>query len=108
MPHHARESEASEAGRRCGNIEGPASVGRGTSGCTADGPRPVFLTVAEVGDVLRCSRQQVMRLIAWGDLRGAIRVGRAVRVPERELRRYLADAEIAPAGESDEAWRVAR
>lgn len=48
-----------------------------------------FLTVSEVADTLRVSSMTVYRLIKAGDLR-AVRVGKAYRIPEDEVDRYVA------------------
>ena len=58
--------------------------------------RARFLTVAEVADILRVSSMTVYRLIKAGDMK-ALRVGKAYRVPEDEVDRYLA-AGITRAG----------
>lgn len=50
--------------------------------------RARFLTVAEVADILRVSSMTVYRLIKAGDMK-ALRVGKAYRVPEDEVDRYL-------------------
>lgn len=47
-----------------------------------------FLTVAEVGTVMRMSKMTVYRLIHSGELE-AIRVGRSFRVPEQAINQYL-------------------
>lgn len=51
-----------------------------------------LLTVREAAERLSLSPRQVRRLIAWGQLR-AVRLGRAVRVPEGELER-LAEGQL--------------
>ena len=57
-----------------------AGVGR------ADGE--MLLTVAQVGAIMRLSRSTVYRLIEQGRL-PAVRVGRAVRVPESAVDAHL-------------------
>lgn len=52
-------------------------------------PKPYFLSATEVAHALRVSRMTAYRLINSGQL-GAVRVGRAYRVPERELSRFVA------------------
>jgi excisionase family DNA binding protein len=49
-----------------------------------------FLTVAEVAQMLRVSTMTVYRLIGSGQL-AAVRVGKAYRVREEDLDRYLAE-----------------
>ena len=52
--------------------------------------RARFLTPAEVADLLRVSSMTVYRLIKAGDLR-AVRVGKAYRIREDDIDRYLAE-----------------
>lgn len=52
-----------------------------------------LLTVREVADRLRVSKMTVYRLVESGDLR-AVKVARSIRVPERVLDQYLADAVV--------------
>ena len=52
--------------------------------------RARFLTPAEVADLLRVSSMTVYRLIKAGDL-PAVRVGKAYRIREDDIDRYLAD-----------------
>jgi excisionase family DNA binding protein len=49
-----------------------------------------FLTIAEVATLLRVSKMTVYRLVGSGDLQAA-RVGRSLRVPQREVRRYVGE-----------------
>jgi excisionase family DNA binding protein len=51
-------------------------------------PRPAFLTVAEVADMLRVSNMTVYRLINAGSL-PAVRVGKSYRLTEADVDRYL-------------------
>jgi excisionase family DNA binding protein len=53
-----------------------------------DDGRARFLTVAEVADLLRVSSMTVYRLIEAGELR-ALRVGKAFRINEDDLDRFL-------------------
>jgi excisionase family DNA binding protein len=55
-----------------------------------------FLTVAEVASLMRVSKMTVYRLIKQGDL-PAFRVGRAYRMREEDVRRYL-DSRYTEAG----------
>ena len=55
-------------------------------------------TVQEVAADLRVARMTVYRLISRGAL-GAIRVGRAFRIPEAELAAYKKRSAIGPAEE---------
>jgi excisionase family DNA binding protein len=48
-----------------------------------------FLTVAEVADIMRVSNMTVYRLIKSGEL-PAVRIGKAYRLSEDEVDRYLA------------------
>ena len=50
-----------------------------------------FLTVAEVAALMRVSKMTVYRLVHSGDL-AAVRVGRALRVPEQAVHAYLTEA----------------
>jgi len=43
-----------------------------------------LMTTAEAANVLRCSRRTVRRLVERGDLR-ALKVGRVLRIDERDL-----------------------
>ena len=52
--------------------------------------RARFLTPAEVADLLRVSSMTVYRLIKAGELR-AVRVGKAYRIREDDIDRYLAE-----------------
>jgi excisionase family DNA binding protein len=51
--------------------------------------RPVYLTVAEVAEMLRVSNMTVYRLINSGSL-PAVRVGKSYRLTEADVDRYLA------------------
>jgi excisionase family DNA binding protein len=53
-----------------------------------EGDEDQLLTVGEVCDAMRVSNMTVYRLIKSGDLR-AIRLGKAYRVLESEVERYL-------------------
>lgn len=53
-----------------------------------------FLTVQEVADLMRVSTMTVYRLIKSGELRAA-RVGRSLRLREREVDAYLQREPIA-------------
>jgi excisionase family DNA binding protein len=55
-----------------------------------------FLTVAEVAKLMRVSKMTVYRLIRQGDL-AAFRVGRAYRMREEDIHRYL-DSRYTEAG----------
>lgn len=50
-----------------------------------------MLTVAEISAALRISKMTVYRLMHQGDL-ASVRIGRAYRVRESEVHRYLAGA----------------
>lgn len=50
-----------------------------------------FLTVAEVATIMRSSKLAVYRLVHSGEL-PAVRVGRALRVPEEAVHDYLRDS----------------
>lgn len=49
---------------------------------------PTLLTIAEVADLLRCTRRTVERLIARRELH-TLKIGRAVRIELVELERFL-------------------
>ncbi|MCL4449406.1 MAG: helix-turn-helix domain-containing protein [Actinobacteria bacterium] len=53
----------------------------------------VFLTVAEIADLLRVSNMTVYRLINANEL-SAIRVGKSYRLTQSDLDKYLADRYI--------------
>lgn len=55
-----------------------------------------FVTVSEVAQLMRVSKMTVYRLIKQGDL-PAFRVGRAYRMREEDVRRYL-DSRYTEAG----------
>ncbi|MGQ0670814.1 MAG: helix-turn-helix domain-containing protein [Actinomycetota bacterium] len=55
-----------------------------------------FVTVSEVASLLRVSRMTVYRLIRQGDL-PAVRMGRALRLREDEVHRYI-DGRYTEAG----------
>lgn len=57
---------------------------------TSPQARATFLTPQEVADLLRVSSMTVYRLIKAGELR-AVRVGKAYRIREDDIDRYLAD-----------------
>lgn len=50
--------------------------------------RAIFLTVAEVADLMRVSKMTVYRLVHSGEL-PAVRVGRSFRVHESAVNDYL-------------------
>jgi excisionase family DNA binding protein len=56
---------------------------------TSPHARATFLTPQEVADLLRVSSMTVYRLIKAGELR-AVRVGKAYRIREDDIDRYLA------------------
>lgn len=56
----------------------------------------VFLTVAEVADVMRVSKMTVYRLVHSGEL-PAIRVGRSFRVPAQAVQDYVRGSYVASA-----------
>ena len=56
--------------------------------------RASYLTVSEVAGVLRVSNMTVYRLINAGQM-PAVRVGKAYRIREDDIDRYLADRYIA-------------
>ena len=53
-----------------------------------------FLTVQEVAELMRVSTMTVYRLIKSGELRAA-RIGRSIRLREREVEAYLERETIA-------------
>lgn len=55
----------------------------------------VILTVAEVAEYLRVDQDIIYRLVHDGDLR-AVRIGRAIRIPMQEVRRYVEDQLASP------------
>jgi excisionase family DNA binding protein len=56
---------------------------------TSPHARATFLTPQEVADLLRVSSMTVYRLIKAGEL-SAVRVGKAYRISEDDIDRYLA------------------
>lgn len=60
------------------------------AGAAAVGP---VLTVAEVAQALRVSTMTVYRLVNAGDL-PALRVGKNIRIRERDLDAFLADGVV--------------
>jgi excisionase family DNA binding protein len=54
-------------------------------------PGTSLLTVQEVATELRVSKMTVYRLIHGGEM-DALRVGRSIRVPEKELDKYITHA----------------
>ena len=54
--------------------------------------KPNFYSTGQVADQLGITGETVRRIIAQGHLR-AWKVGQHLRVPEREFRRYLKEAE---------------
>ncbi len=56
-------------------------------------PRTVFLTVAEVADMLRVSRMTVYRWVHAGEL-PAVRFGRSFRVPQQAVEVFMENATI--------------
>ncbi|MFD1940546.1 helix-turn-helix domain-containing protein [Nonomuraea mangrovi] len=57
--------------------------------------REDFLKVAEIATRLRVSKMTVYRLIHDGELVGAYRVGRQMRVPAAAVEAYLKDSVIS-------------
>ncbi len=65
-----------------------------------------LLTAREVADVMRVSTMTVYRLIKSGEL-PAIRVGKHLRIRERDVAKFL-DERVVGIGEGgDETWPVA-
>ena len=62
--------------------------GRPIQGSWREGDEDQLLTVSEVCDAMRVSNMTVYRLIKSGEL-PAIRLGKAYRVLESEVERYL-------------------
>lgn len=54
-----------------------------------------YLTTAEVADVLNVRVEYVTKLCRRGDLPGAFKVGRSLRIPESAIRQYVASCERA-------------
>lgn len=67
----------------------------------AGAPRTVFLTVAEVADMLRVSRMTVYRWVHAGDL-PAVRFGRSFRVPQQAVEVFMENAAITADFEADD------
>jgi excisionase family DNA binding protein len=69
----------------------------------ADGssPRTVFLTVAEVADMLRVSRMTVYRWVHAGEL-PAVRFGRSFRVPQQAVEVFMEQAALTGGVQSDD------
>jgi excisionase family DNA binding protein len=63
-------------------------MGQRVNGVWRNGADDRLLTVGEVCEAMRVSNMTVYRLIKSGEL-SAIRLGRAYRVPESEVERYL-------------------
>ena len=55
---------------------------------TSSKPASVFFTVREVAESVRLSERQIRRLIADGDL-AVHRIGRAVRISASDLEQFL-------------------
>ena len=65
-----------------------------------------LLTAREVADVMRVSTMTVYRLIKAGEL-PAIRVGKHLRIRERDVARYLEDRVVGSGGEGGaDQWPV--
>ena len=64
----------------------------------AGAARENYLTVAEIAARLRVAKMTVYRFAHSGELPGAIRVGRSIRVPEASVEAYLAESGL---GQSD-------
>ena len=58
-------------------------------------PPETFLTVAEAADVLRVSKMTVLRIIHAGEM-PAHRIGRSIRIRERDFDAYLRGADMSP------------
>lgn len=54
-----------------------------------------YLTSAEVARLLRVRVEYVTKLCRRGDLPGAFKIGRSLRIPESAVRRYVASCERA-------------
>lgn len=52
--------------------------------------RPAFWTVKEVAEYIRASDQTVLNLVRRGQLK-AIRLGRALRITDESLQRFLGE-----------------
>lgn len=61
----------------------------------ANRPPESFLTVPEVADLLRVSRMTIYRLVEAGAI-PANRIGRSIRVRERDLDGFLRDTDMSP------------
>jgi excisionase family DNA binding protein len=66
-----------------------------------------LLTAREVADVMRVSTMTVYRLIKSGDL-PAIRVGKHLRIRERDVAKFLEERVVGSVGEGgDDPWPAA-
>ena len=65
-------------------------------------PQHEYLKVPEVAKVLRIARSRAYELVAHGQI-PAVRIGRSVRVPRRELDQWLADQRYLD-GRAKVAW----
>lgn len=66
-----------------------------------------LLTAREVADVMRVSTMTVYRLIKSGDL-PAIRVGKHLRIRERDVAKFLEERVVGSIGEGgDDPWPAA-
>lgn len=54
-----------------------------------------YLTSAQVAEVLNVRVEYVTKLCRRGDLPGAFKVGRSLRIPEAAIGRYVASCEKA-------------
>lgn len=61
---------------------------------TGEPPSSTFLTTADVARVLQVSTRTVRRLIASGRI-GALRIGRAVRIPQAAIDRLILGENLA-------------
>ena len=54
-----------------------------------------YLTSSQVAEILNVRVQYVTKLCRRGDLPGAFKVGRSLRIPESAIPRYIASCEKA-------------
>lgn len=54
-----------------------------------------YLTSSQVADILNVRVEYVTKLCRRGDLPGAFKVGRSLRIPESAIGRYVASCERA-------------
>lgn len=67
-----------------------------------DDETPAFVSVADLADFWQVGRVTVNRMVEKGEIEGAIRIGRSLRIPTRSVIEYMERNAVIPTGDGGE------